>query len=137
MDDIKIGDIIVINEFVSQGKEIKRHSFVVIEDQNGEVCGLDYDFIALLMSSFKNDEQKKNKLKFPGNYPITSESENIKEGNSKEGFIKAEQFYYFSKERIEYKVIGELKPETLTDLMNFIEQLSTNGVLITQVIDNL
>ena len=55
MEDIKIGDIIVIDRFVSQGVPVAMHSFVVIEDRNGEVCSLNYDFIALLMSSFKTE----------------------------------------------------------------------------------
>lgn len=137
MEDIKIGDIIVIDSFVSQGTPIARHSFVVIEDQNGEVCSLNYDFIALLMSSFKTDDQKESKLKFPGNFPITSSAEDVANGNKKEGFIKAEQFYYFNKEKISYKVIGQLKQETLNALMDFIEALPSKHVSIEQIIDNL
>ena len=137
MDEIKIGDIVVIDSLNSQGNRVGRHSFVVIEDQNGEVCSLSYDFIALLMSSFKDEEQKKRKLKFPGNFPISADAEDIKGGHGKEGFIKAEQFYYFSKSKTSYKVIGELKPETLDSLMNFINSLPSRHVTIAQIIDNL
>ena len=137
MDEIKIGDIIVIDSLDSQGAHVGRHSFVVIDDNNGEVCSLEYDFIALLMSSFKDEEQKKKKLKFPGNFPITASSEDIKKGHGKEGFIKAEQFYYFNKSKTSYKVIGELKKDTLNLLIEFINDLPKKGIAIDQIIDNL
>ena len=137
MEEIKIGDIIVVNSLNSQGTCVGRHSFVVIDDQNGEVCSLAYDFIALLMSSFKDEEQKKKKLRFPGNFPITAESESVKSGHGKDGFIKAEQFYYFNKEKTEYSVIGELKPETLDSLIDFINSLPSKHVTFERIIDNL
>ena len=44
-DELKVGDIIIVDSFGSQGVSVGRHSFVVIDDTNNEVCGLDYDFI--------------------------------------------------------------------------------------------
>lgn len=137
MDEIKTGDIILIENFISQGSPVSRHSFVVIEDKNGQLCSLDYDFIALLMSSFKDKEQKEKKLKYPGNFPISASSEDVKDGHKKEGYIKAEQFYYFSKSNTTYKVIGELKKDTLDSLMDFIEGFPKKHIEIEQIIDNL
>ena len=137
MEEVRVGDIILVDSFASRGTSIGRHSFVVIEDQNGEVCTLQYDFIALLLSSFKTEEQREAKLKYPGNFSVTNSAEDVKEGNSKDGFIKAEQFYYFSKAKTNYRVIGQLKPETLAELMDFIEALSAKGVAIEQIVDNL
>ena len=137
MDEIKIGDIILIDRLNSQGTYIPRHSFVVIDDENGKICSLDYDFIALLMLSFKSEMQKEKKLKFPGNFPITPNDEFVSGGHAKEGFIKAEQFYYFNKDKINYRVIGELKKDTLSELFNFINTLSTKKVKISQITDNL
>ena len=137
MGEVKIGDIILIDKFKSQGNDVGRHSFVVIEDNEGEICSLNYDFIALLMSSFKDEEQKKKKLSYPSNFPINVGSENVKNGHGKEGFIKAEQFYYFNKENISFRVIGELKPETLDSLIAFVNSLPDRHITIEQIIDNL
>lgn len=137
MEEINIGDIIIIDSFISQNSEVSRHSFVVIEDDNGEVCGLDYDFIALIMSSFKDDTQKKKKLQFKGNFPITASSEDVKHGHGKEGYIKAEQFYYFNKSKTSYSVIGKLNEETLTSLFEFISTLPKKSINIERIIDNL
>ena len=39
----KVGDIIVVNKYIAEnGKEIGRHSFVVIDDNPDSICGLDY-----------------------------------------------------------------------------------------------
>lgn len=137
MENVKVGDIILVDNFKKEGITISRHSFVVIDDSEGKVLGLDFDFIALIMSSFKSPEQKEQKLKFPGNFPITAAAEDVRNGNSREGFIKAEQFYYFNKEKISYRVIGELKPETLERLIDFIEDFPKKNVSIEQVVDNL
>lgn len=38
----KVGDIIVVNKYIGDdGKEIKRHSFVVIDDNHSEIGGLE------------------------------------------------------------------------------------------------
>lgn len=116
------GDIIVVASYKSEGKEIKRHSFVVIDDDGGQIQGLDFDFISLVMSSVGNDEKRERKLRYPGNFPIAPEDQKIeKGGNNKYGYIKAEQFYYFNKEKTNYKRIGQLTPEIYELLIEFIE----------------
>lgn len=67
----KVGDIIVVENYKSGGKDIGKHSFVVISDEGGEIQGLDYDLICNVMSSFKDERQKTRKLKYEGNFPIT------------------------------------------------------------------
>lgn len=66
----KIGDIILIERYKDREKTLGRHSFVVIDDQNGEIQGLPYDMICNVFSSFKNEEQKKRKLSNPGNFQL-------------------------------------------------------------------
>lgn len=39
------------------------------------------------------------------------------------GYIKAEQFYYFSKEKTNYIVIGNLSPDVFNALIKFINEL--------------
>lgn len=100
----KIGDIIVIKEYLGDdGKNInKQHSFVVIDDNQDKVGGISYDFVANVMSSFKNEEHRNYKLSFKENLEITSDnivSENI---NEKTGYIKADQLFYFDKNKINY-----------------------------------
>ena len=57
--------------------------------------------------------------------------------NNKEGYIKAEQFYYFDKSKTKFSVIGKMTDTTFFDLLDFIESLADNGVSIEQIIDNL
>lgn len=134
----KRGDIIVVRSYKSQGQTISRHSFVVLDDQNGEVCGLDFDFVCLVMSSFKDEAQRRRKLRYPGNFEITPQDENVWAGaNTKSRYIKAEQFYYFKKENLDYRTIGSMSAESFDKLIDFIEQLAEKGITIEQTLDNL
>ena len=117
-----VGDIIVIENFQHNGKKLGRHSFVVLSDDGGQIQGLDYDLICNIMSSFKDEKQKKKKLSFPGNFPIVPEDLETIEGNNKSGYIKAEQLYYFNKAKITFIVIGSLKEEIFNLLLQFIEE---------------
>ncbi len=64
----KIGDIILIERYKDREKTLGRHSFVVVDDKDGEIQGLPYDIICNVFSSFKSEEQKKRKLSYSGNY---------------------------------------------------------------------
>lgn len=134
----KKGDIILIEDYVDSGTQLSRHSFVVIEDKAGEVTGVPFDFIGLVMSSFKDEEQKKRKLSYPGNMEIVPSGEVMnRSAHHKPGFIKADQFYYFSKEKTSFSVIGSLTAETLSLLFEFIASLNEKGIDIRQILDNL
>lgn len=133
----RIGDIVLIYRYRDHGSAMMPHSFVVLDDQNGKIKGLDFDFIGLVMSSFKNEKQKRNKMAYPGNFPVVPEDQDIKNNNEKSGYIKGEQFYYFRKDRIKYKVIGCLHVEIFNLLIDFIEELSSKGIQFQQIIDNL
>lgn len=130
----KVGDIILVNNYNKDNKTMSQHSFVVINDEAGQIQGLDYDMICNVMSSFKNEEQRKKKLSYPGNFPITHNDSCINNGNAKDGFIKAEQFYYFCKDKVDFIVIGEMKEEILNLLIDFISELD---IELQHVIDNL
>lgn len=133
----QIGDIIVIYHYKDCNKMLPTHSFVVLDDREGQIRGIDFDFIGLVMSSVKNDDQRKKKLNYPGNFPITFEDVDIENGNEKSGYIKAEQFYYFNKQKIKYRVIGKLEKDIFDLLIEFIQELIQNGVKFRQVTDNL
>lgn len=130
----KVGDIIVIREYKSEGIDLKQHSFVVINDDGGKIGGLDYDLICNVMSSFKNEEQKTRKLKYPGNFPISHNDTITNPDDGKDGYIKAEQFYYFSKENLDYIVIGNVKEDVFNALIEFINKLEIDIKIID---DNL
>lgn len=132
----QIGDIIVVYRYKDGNKTLPTHSFVVLDDNNGQIQGI--DFVGLVMSSFKDEEQKKRKLSYPGNFPITPDDQEIYDGdNGESGYIKAEQFYYFNKEKISYKVIGKLDIEIFNLLIEFIEKLVSDGVIFRQITENL
>jgi hypothetical protein len=129
-----VGDIIVIEHYIHKGINLSRHSFVVLSDDAGQIQGLDYNLICNVMSSFKNEEQKKKKLSYPGNFPIVPDDYGAIDGNNKSGYIKADQLYYFNKEKIEYIVIGRLSEDIFKLLLEFIEEELSE---YEQIIDNL
>jgi len=130
----KVGDIIVVKNYQSNGVNLQKHSFIVISDEADQIQGLDYDLICNVMSSFKDDLHKTKKLGFPGNFPIETCEENIRGGgHQKDGYVKAEQLYYFNKNITEFFVLGSLSPEAFSKLIEFIEKLDE----IVHIIDNL
>lgn len=129
-----IGDIILVEEYKHNGKKINKHSFIVLNDEAGRIQGLDYNLICNVMSSFKSDEQKKKKLCYPGNFPIVPEDYDDIKGNDKNGYIKADQLYYFNKDKINFIVIGRLNEDIYNLLIEFIEN---DLERFEQIIDNL
>lgn len=73
---------------------MRRHSFVVVDDKDGEIQGLPYDMVCNVFSSFKNDEQRKRKLSYPGNFPLANEDTVTVPDNGKSGYIKTDQLYF-------------------------------------------
>lgn len=130
----QIGDIILVQKYKDHGQDLSRHSFVVISDENEEIQGLTYDFIANVLSSFKSDTQRERKLKYPGNFPIDSSDTETNPHNNKSGYVKADQLYYFAKDKLSYTVIGTMKPDVFNELMNFIENSDFD---FEDIIDNL
>ena len=130
----KCGDIILVYEYKSQGSEISKHSFVVINDKNGIIEGLSYDIICNVLSSFKDEFQRQHKLAYPGNFPVDTDDVKINNGNNRNGYIKADQFYYFDKNKLKYKVIGTMNEAAYGELVDFI---MTSNFKIENVLDNL
>lgn len=129
----KIGDIIVVSDYVSNGVKLSRHSFVVLSTDKGQIQGLDYDLVCNVISSFHSEEQKARKLSYPGNFGYDASQENIKNGHGKSGYIKAEQFYYFDSAKTNFYVIGSVTEELFNSLLAFIQGLES----IDHIIDNL
>ena len=58
----------------------------------------------------------------------------IKVKYREDGYVKAEQLYYFNKQKIDYSVIGKLHTDVFNRLVEFISSLS---VPLEHVTDNL
>lgn len=131
-----VGDIIVVEDYHDHGNILSKHSFVVIDDEPDEIKGISYDMICNAMSSFKDEKQNERKMKYPGNFPIVVADEDLKtpNGNNKSGYIKADQLYYFNKSKITYRVIGNIKPDILDLLLEFIEE---SDFELIDILDNL
>ena len=126
----KLGDIIVIKEFRNEFDEkVRKHSFVVINDEKNCIEGLHYDFISNMLCSFHDDEHKSKKMSYRENLLIKEKTISGDKINEKEGFIKADQLYYFDKNEIEYKVIARLDDESLTELVQLILALNEENKL--------
>lgn len=133
----KVGDIIVVEKYISvDGKEMPGHSFVVVDDNADKIRGLSYDFVANVMSSFKSEEHKRKKLRYEENLGVTSEDIISNIANDNEGYIKADQLYYFDKETINYYVLATLSPELLDELIQLIIHLEVENKL-KQNLNNL
>lgn len=129
----KIGDIILVHSYKDGSSELSQHSFIVISDVAGEIQGLPYDIICNVMSSFKDENQKQRKMSYPGNFEISNSETNVKNGNNKDGFVKAEQLYYFKKDKLDYDLIGTVSIEFYNKLIDFIDGLDG----YKHIIDNL
>lgn len=132
-----IGDIIVVKNYVTEdGITSPRHSFIVVEDEGGEIFGLSYDFVANVMSSIKDDNHKARKLRFIENLFISSDDIIANKSNGKDAYIKADQLYYFDKAKTDYFVFGKAEQSVIDELMDLLEILSEKG-LLKAVISNL
>ena len=129
-----VGDIILIDAYKHKGLSLSRHSFVVLSVEAGKIEGLDYDFVCNVLSSFKDENQRIKKLGYPGNFETTHADKSVVDGNTKDGFVKSEQFYYFNNQKISYSIIGTLHSDVFNKLIDFIENLETP---IEHIIDNL
>lgn len=134
----KLGDIIVVKEFKNEyGDIVPKHSFVIINDEEDYVEGFRYDFVSNMLCSFHDEDHKKKKLKYEQNLPVREEKISGENINNKEGFIKADQLYYFNKNKIQYKVLAHIDPELLDELVQLILKLKEKGLLqpiITNII---
>ncbi len=120
----KLGDIIVVKEFKDQkGITVPKHSFVVINDEPDYIEGFEYDFVSNIMCSFHDEKQKKHKLSIEGNLEIKPEQIHGQNINSKGGYIRADELFYFKKAKIEYKVIAHMDDELLDELVQLIIKL--------------
>ena len=132
----KFGDIIVVQKYKGDdGKELSKHSFVVIEDTPGEISGLNYDLVANVMSSFKNEEHRKMKIKFKENIEVISDDIVGEYKNSKSGYIKADQLFYFDKKKLDYYVFAHITPDLLDELLKLIISLEVENRLKTNVLN--
>ena len=132
-----IGDIIVVRNYITEdGTKSPRHSFIVVEDECGEIYGLSYDFVANVMSSIKSEEHKAKKLRFIENLFISSDDMDVDRNNGKDAYIKADQLYYFDKSKTDYFVLGKAEQNVIDELMDLLELLEKKG-LLKQVIANL
>ena len=129
----KVGDIIVVRTYVSHGHALGQHSFVVINTDGGQIQGLDYDLVCNVMSSFHSEQHRQHKLSYQGNMEYSSSDEQIENGHGKNGFIKADQFYFFNSQDLDYYVIGSITPNLADALKEFIKGLKS----VEYITDNL
>lgn len=133
----KLGDIIVVNKYKGEnGKEISRHSFIVIDDNPSCIRGLDYTHVTTVISSFKNEKQKIKKLSYNENLEVKEFIRNGKNKFSKSSYIKADKLFYFNKDKLDYYVFGRISDDMLDKLLILILKLSQEDKL-TIITENL
>ena len=60
---------------------------------------------------------------------------NDKNKDNRYSYVEADQFFYFDKSKIKYIHIGTLNSDIYNLIVEFIEELSDNGVTIKQILD--
>lgn len=132
----KVGDIILVNNYKHGDIVLSKHSFVVLDTDGGEIYGMEYDMVCNVMSSFYSQEQEEKKLSYSGNFGVKSNEMNTKPHNGKNAYIKANQMYYFKQDQIQFRVIGNLEPETMETLVGYINELA-EAEQVYNITDNL
>lgn len=127
----KVGDIIKIEKYIGDdGKEVGRHSFVVISEDEDVIQGYNFDFVGCPMSSIKSDAQREKVAADERLMIIKSNDQNgMPASNYEESFIKSNLFYYFQKNKIQYQLLGSLNIETYMKLMKQLEDLDEKGLV--------
>lgn len=127
----KLGDIIVVNKYIGEnGKEIGRHSFIVVDDTQDVIKGLSYTHVTTVISSFKNDNHKKKKLRYKQNMKIQKfERKGLEYQFNKPSYIKADKLFYFDKNKLDYYVFGRISDELLNELLQLILSLDEKDKL--------
>ena len=124
----RVGGIIVVKEFKDRnGTVVPKHSFVVISDEAGIIESYSYDFISNIMCSFHSENHKKRKLKIKSNLEIVPNKIKGRNVNNKTGYIRADDLFYFKKDKIEYKVIGRLSDDMLDKLIKLVISLNVEN----------
>lgn len=133
----KFGDIIVVNNYIGDdGKNIGRHSFVVIDDEKGKIRGLEYDLVTNVISSIKDDNHRNKKLRYKENLELKDEDVISKYKSNKDSYIKADKLFFFNKSKLDYFLFGRISDDLLDKLMDLIEELSKEDKLVN-VIENI
>lgn len=137
----KIGDIIGVPKFIGQdGKEVSFHYFVVVSDEKGKICGFNFDIVGTIMSSFKNEEQRKRKLQYEENIEIKETNFSLNGKIQRNGFIKSDQLFYFDKSKTQYFVVGQVDGNVLLCLLERISDLDKKDKLtinMSNIIESL
>lgn len=129
----KVGDIVFIRNYTTHDGRLSSHPFIVVDDQNGKIQGLEFDLACSVMSSFDNKQAgyKERKLSYIENLAFE-----ISDGNTRDGYIKADQMYLFNKEDVELRILGSATDEMIEELLDLIESLREKG-LLEAIIENI
>lgn len=134
----KIGDILLIYNARNR-KPVGAHPFIVLDDSDGTISGMySYDFIGLLLTSANTEEKRERLKKIDGNFPISPDDKIMDVSKNKDNrysYVEADQFFYFDKNKIKYIHLGIIDPDIYSLIVDFIEELSENGISIKQIVD--
>lgn len=133
----KVGDIILVYNAKNKDGYVGPHQFVIMDNEAGQIKGLDYDIISAIMSSMDTDKKLEKYHKYPGNFSIMPEDRQVDNDNRKPAFVKVDQLYYFDLDAIDYKKIGQINTDIMELLYEHLDEINNEGVLIERYADNL
>lgn len=130
----KIGDIIGVDKYIGQdGTKIGYHYFIVVSNENGKIYGYDFNLVGTVMSSYKNEYQKKRKSHLEENLDISESEFDLGFRQKRKGFIKANQLFYFDKNNLSYSVVGQVDGDVLLKLLDKIGYLDSKHKLFSNI----
>jgi len=131
----KVGDIILVKKYKHDKMILKQHSFIVVEDTNGIINSMSYDFVSMVMGSYgQNDCKKEKKHGYDGNFPLANEDTITNPDNGEDGYVKTDQLYYFKKDQLEFRIMGTIAKDVLELIFEYV---SDGKFPITTITSNL
>lgn len=118
---LKIGDVILIKEYISESDTILATKyFVVIDTKPNLVDNMYYDIIAVPISSIKNEIHR---VKVMSNEIYMPLSNAVIKSSDKSSYVRLGKIYFFNKDRIMYKIVDRTDNSTLFEIVDQIENL--------------
>ncbi len=119
----KIGDIILIEKFKNEhGKDVGMHPFIVLSTKKGVIESMPLDMIAVLLSSIKDEKNRKRNLSYEVNYEVKKEA-----GLKKDSFVKGNQVYCFDSNKSDYRRVGSIDVDIFMEIREHVKMMLLQG----------
>lgn len=114
-----LGDIVLVEEFSNKaGRKVGLHPFLIVDGREGSIYKHHYDFIGVMLSSKKSGKIDKYKTHIG-----IEKSEGVK----LDSYIKLEDMYCMSKERVRSYKVGHVDIQKILEIMEELKKYLSEG----------